>query len=179
MTGAPGVERLRRVGHDGQRLVVDVDELERVARDVLRLRDDERDLLALETHLVGRQHGLGVVGQRRHPGEAEGLEHRAGDDRLDTGERLGGGRVDRVDPRVRERAPQDGAVEHAGQLHVVDVVALAAQEADVLLAMHATEADRVAGCAEGHRSLFDGGHAVTSLVAGCSAAHWIAATMFL
>ena len=84
-----------------------------------------------------------------------------------------------VDPRVRERAAQDGAVEHAGQLHVVDVVALAAEEADVLLAVHAAEADGVPGGAERDRGLFDGGHAVTSLVAGLSAAHWIAATMFL
>ena len=36
--------------------------------------DDERDLLALEAHLVGREDGLRVVGQRGHPGEAEALD---------------------------------------------------------------------------------------------------------
>ena len=52
-----------------QRLVVDVDQLERVLRDVRGLGDHRRDLLALEAHLVGREHGLGVAGERRHPGE--------------------------------------------------------------------------------------------------------------
>ena len=85
---------------------------------------------------------------------------------------------------MRERAAQDGAVEHAGQLDVVDVVALAAEEPDVLLAVHATEADRVAGGAQGDGAIpqgrsLDGGHAVTSLVAGWSAAQCTAATMFL
>ena len=57
----------------GQDVVLDVDQLERVARRVAVLGDDERDLLALEAHLVGGQHGLDVVGQRRHPGQARGL----------------------------------------------------------------------------------------------------------
>ncbi|CAB4968838.1 unannotated protein [freshwater metagenome] len=50
-------------------LVVDVDELDGILRDVARLGDDERDLLALEAHLVGCEHRLGVVRQGRHPGE--------------------------------------------------------------------------------------------------------------
>ena len=42
-----------------------------------------------------------------------------------------------------DRAAQDRAVEHAGQVEVVDVVALAAQESCVFLAQHAAEADGV------------------------------------
>ncbi|CAB4850592.1 unannotated protein [freshwater metagenome] len=68
-------------------------------------------------------------------------------------------------------------MEHAGEVDVVDVVPLAAEESDILLAMHAAEADGVACCAEW--CFVQGGHAVTSLVAGFSAAHWTAATMFL
>ena len=64
--------------------------------------------------------------------------------------RLGGGRVDGDDEGVRERAAQDRTVEHAGQVEIVDVVALAPQEPGVFLAQHAAEADRVAaGCTGG------------------------------
>ena len=76
MTGASGVERLAGVDDRRQRLVLDVDQLERVAGGVAVLGDDERDLLALEAHLVGGEHGLHVVGQRRHPRQAERLRGR-------------------------------------------------------------------------------------------------------
>ena len=55
--GRVGVERVRGVDDRGQRLVVDVDELERVACRVAVLGDDEGDLLALEAHLVGGEDG--------------------------------------------------------------------------------------------------------------------------
>ena len=73
--------------------------------------------------------------QGRHPGQAERLEVCAGDDRLDLRVGLGGGGVDRDDPGVGERAAQDRAVQHPGQLEVVDEGALAADEAGVLLAL--------------------------------------------
>ena len=183
--GGVGVERLLRIHHRRQRVVVDVDELERVLRDVPALGDDVGDLLALEAHLVGGQDGLGVVRQRRHPREVvteqrrprDALEGLAGDDGNDARQRLGSRRVDRVDAGVREGAAQDGAVQHAGQVDVIDVVALAPHEALVLHALHRAEPDGVAGCAD--RNVLDGGHAFTSLVAGLSAAHWMDATMFL
>jgi hypothetical protein len=164
-----GVEGLLRVDDHRQRLVLDVDQVERVTRRVAILGDDERDLLAVEAHLVGGEHRLGVVRQRGHPGEAERLERRAGDDGVHLRVRLGLGGVDRHDPRVRVRAAQDRAVEHAGQLDVVDVVAVAADEAHVLLAEHAPEPDRVAGCAGGNRSVGHA-HALTSLLFSLSAA---------
>src|SRR5260370_28838095 len=43
--------------------------------------------------------------------------------------------VDGLDARVRVRAEQDGHVQHAWQREVVDVVALAVEEAPVLLAL--------------------------------------------
>ena len=76
-----GVERLARVDDRVQRLVVDVDQLQRVARDVLVGRDHGRDLLALEADLVAREHGLRVVGDRRHPRQPERLEVLRGDHR--------------------------------------------------------------------------------------------------
>ena len=62
-----GLERAERVDDSGQRLVVDVDELQRIVRDIPILGDDAGDLLALEAHLVGGEDGLSVARQRRHP----------------------------------------------------------------------------------------------------------------
>ncbi len=72
---------------------------------------------------------------------------------------------------MRDGAAQHGAVQHPGELDVVDVLALAADEARVLLALHAAEADG---------AFLDGGHQlVTSSVApaGCSAAQRIDRTI--
>ena len=178
-----GIERLARVDDRRQRLVLDVDQLERVVRGVLVGRDHERDLLALEADLVAREHGLRVVGDRRHPREPERLEILRRDDGGDVGVRERLRRVDRDDARVRVRAAQHGSVDHPRQPDVVEVGALAADEARVLLALQATEADRalgsrarqVLGC------VLDRGHGQTPCfaVASYSAAQRTALTMFL
>ena len=141
----------RRLGVDDrrQRLVLDVDELERVARRVAVVGDDEGDLLVLEADLVGGQHVLHVGRQRRDPGQVEALEVLAGEHGVDLRVLQGGRRVDRDDPRVGERAAQHGAVQHARQLDVVDEVAVAADQPRVLLALEPAVADR---------ALLDGGH---------------------
>ena len=74
ITGASGSSALAGVDDRGQQLVLDVDQLERVAGRVAVVGDHERDLLALEAHLVGGQHGLRVVRERRHPGQPLRLE---------------------------------------------------------------------------------------------------------
>ena len=137
-----GIERAPRVDDRLERLVLDVDQLERVARGVVVVGDDERDLLALEADLVGREHGLAVGRHRRHPRHAARLEVAAGDDRVDLRQRERGGGVDRDDPRVRERAAQDRAVQRARAADVVEERALPADEARVLLALQPPEADR-------------------------------------
>ena len=96
-----GVQRLLGVDHDGQRLVLDVDELKSVARRVPVLCDDERDLLALEPDLVGGQDRLHVLGQGRHPGKLEAGQRLAGDHGFHPGVGLGRRDVDRDDPGVR------------------------------------------------------------------------------
>ena len=167
-----GVERLARVDDRGQRLVLDVDQRQRVARRVAVLGDDEGDLLALEADLVAGEHGLGVVGDRRHPGEAERLEVLGGDhpEHLGVLERLRG--VDREDLGVRVGAAQDRAVEHPRQHDVVEVGALAADEARVLLALHVAVAERCL-LRSGRRH----GHLLAS-APSCSAAQRTALTMF-
>ena len=140
-----GVERLARVDDRRQRLVLDVDQRERVAGDVLVDGDHERHLLPLEADLVAREHRLRVVGDRRHPGQAQRLEVLGGDDRRDAGMRERARGVDREDLGVGVRAAQHHAVHHPGQADVVEVGALAADEARVLLALQAAEADRPLG----------------------------------
>src|SRR5207249_12150536 len=91
---------------------------------------------------------------------------------------LGGADVDRLDPRVSQRAAQHGAIQHPRQPYVVDVVALPAHEARVLLALQAAVADRPFLCL----GCFGGGHAQLSsppvATSGCSAAQRIDLTMF-
>ena len=138
MTGASASSALRGVDDDRQRLVLDVDQLERVARGVAVVGDDEGDLLALEAHLVGGQHGLRVGRQRRHPGQAQPLEVLAGDR-----PRAPSGAAARAEVSIETmRACASGLRSTApcsmpGQRDVVDVVALAADEARVLLALAA------------------------------------------
>ena len=67
ITGASGLERRAGVDHGRQQLVLDLDQLERVARRVAVVGDHERDLLALEADLVRGQDRLLVGGHRRHP----------------------------------------------------------------------------------------------------------------
>ena len=136
-------QRLPRVDDQRQRLVLDVDRLARVLGDVRVVRDDAGDLLALEPHLVGGQHRLGVVGQGGHPGQVAGRHHLAGEHQVHAGDLPRPAGVDRLDPGVRQRAAQDLHVQHAGQHDVVGVVALAPDEAVVLdpLAARAQPAD--------------------------------------
>ncbi len=91
-------QRLPGVHQRRQRLVVHLDQAQRVTGGVVVLGDDERDLLPLEAHLVGGQHGLSVVRQRRHPGQPALGKHRAGDHRADLRVRLGGAGVHRRPP---------------------------------------------------------------------------------
>ena len=183
--GRAGFHRLLRRDDGRQRVVVHVDQLERVDRRVGVLGDDRRDLLSLEPHLVGGQDRLCVAGERRHPGQVVLGHQLAGDHRDDAGCGRRAGGVDRVDLRMGVRAAEDRHVQHPRQDDVVDVVALAADEPVVLLA-----ADAVADPADllwlgRHRSSFSFrmrcGYA--DATAGCSAfaaaAARIAATMLM
>jgi hypothetical protein len=126
--------------------------------------------LSLEPHLVGGEHCLDVVGQRRHPGQALGREIGAGDDRFHLRMRLRGRDVDADDPRVRHRGPQYGEMQHARELDVVDVLAEAPDEPGILLAEHPAVTERLLVVVDkgfgwaGRR----GGHAGLPAVSGCA-----------
>ena len=86
ITGASGASPCHGFTMTRQRLVVDLDRLARVLGDVRVVGDDAGHLLALEPHLVGGQHRLGVVGQGGHPGEVPGRHHLAGQHQVDAGD---------------------------------------------------------------------------------------------
>ena len=134
-TGASGAIALNGSTMAGSFLVVDVDRFRPVGGDVAVVGDDEGDLLVLEEHLLVGEHGLHVAGERRHVVEAERLQVGGGEHGEHAGERLAPCCVDRLDPGVGVGRADEVAVEHAGQLQVVDVVALALDEADVLDAL--------------------------------------------
>ena len=125
----------------GDRLVLDLDELGRVARELARLGDDGDDRLADVAHLADRER---VVLQVR-AGDRRDLEERIGQRRdlfagqrpVDAGRLLGLRDVDRGDVRVRVRRAHEVDVAHAVPLDVVDEDALALNEAAVLLARDA------------------------------------------
>ena len=129
------IHRMLGIDDHGQRVVVDVDTLKRVLCLWLGLGDDRHDLLALEANLVRGEHGLGVTREGRHPGEAMSLEVLAGDAGEHAWHCHRTRRVDRIDRGVCERRAIDRHKQHPGELHVVDVGALAADEAVVLDAL--------------------------------------------
>ena len=134
------LERLFRIEHERQHLVVDRDQPQRFFGDVAIDGRDRRDRLADEAHrvvervapLLGDLLDLVVVllaaGDR--PGAPDDLAVLVRDDRLHAGQRARLRRVDATDARVRMRAAQHARVEHARQLDVAGVGRLAGDALD-------------------------------------------------
>ena len=187
-----GFERRADVDHRIEIVVLDVDQFERVACRIAVLGDDERDLLVLEAHLVGGEHGLDVVRQRRHPRQVLLGQVGTRDDGNHLRVSFGGGLVDADDACMCERRSQDREVQHARELHVVAVLAHSSNEPGILLAEHATEADGLVivevvvrrrygvgvdvVVGDGHDAL-PVGLSVTACSRSLAAAHWIERTM--
>ena len=118
-----------------------------VARDALELIEvDYEELPVVVNARKALDPGAPVIrddkdGQTdNHIFDWEAGEVLAGHDGAHPRVRHRGRRVDGDDPRVGDGAAQDRAVQHPGQHHVVDVGALAADEARVLLALEAAVA---------------------------------------
>src|SRR5438270_3328342 len=135
------VERLPGVDERGQRLVLDLDELRRVARELARLGDHRDDGLADEAHLADREREVLDLAA----GLARDLEERIGERRdLLAGERAVHA-LDRIrlrdvdgrDVRVRVGRADEVEVAHAVPLDVVDEDALPLREPPILLARNA------------------------------------------
>ena len=99
--------------------------------------------MVLVEHLIFGKHRRYIARERRHVVQAQRLEIGRRQHRQHAGDGLGLRRVDLLDAGMGMRGTVEVAVQHAGQLHVVDVIALALNEADVLdalsLAAHALQ----------------------------------------
>ena len=135
-----GLGGLFSIDHGRERLVVDLDRLECVDRLLGRLGDDGRHPLARPLDRIGGENagGADVVRDARRaagrPGHGQRIPRDIGPDdgREHARHRLGRGRIDRADVGVRVWATQDGQMGHRLQLDVVEVAALAGDEARVL-----------------------------------------------
>ena len=128
------------IGHHFERLVLHRDGVRPVLRHVTVHRRHQRHRL---THIRDLAPGQRIL---EEPVQSIQLVH-AQRDRLDARGQIGKGEhaddprefqclrhVHRLDAGVRVRAPQDGRVQHPGQLHVVDERGLAGQEPNVFTA---------------------------------------------
>ena len=135
--------RRHRIDDRGQRLVVDVDELERVVRLIRRFGDDDADDVADVADEVARaaavcRHLQVRVGQQpraRH--RLQRVNFRAGEDGDDAGRALRARRVDACDARVCMRAAQHRGVHHVGQREIVGVGRRARDEPRIFAALEA------------------------------------------
>ena len=175
------VHRLERIDDNREGLVLDLDQVRGVGGDIAVGGDDEGDLLVLEQDLAVGEHHLDVAGEGRHPGQIDALEILGGEDREDARHGLGLGRVDLHDAGVGVARAMEVAVQHAGQLDVVDVVAAALREAHVLDALAlAAHALKLFGALErsGSGGVVHSAASLNSRPAILAAAYWIALTMF-
>ena len=132
----PRLQRLLGVDHHGEGLVLDLHGSRAIGSGIAAGGEDAGDLLCLVHHLFDREHHLGVRHEGRHPVEVVLGEVLAGDDgeHARNGQRLRG--IDLHDLGVGVGAAHDVEIQHARKLEVVDVGALAPDEAGVLLALH-------------------------------------------
>ena len=121
------------VDHHRQVLVLDLDQVARVLGDVAVLGDHRRHRFADVAHPIDRHavlHHRRARELRRRAGHL--LRFRAGEDEVHARERLRLRGVDALDAGVRPVAAQHRGVRHAGEHDVVDVLAVAGQQARVL-----------------------------------------------
>ena len=127
--------RLHRVDHVRQDLVIDLDELDGLARDGVRGRGDRGDRMAVIEHLLARHHIARDIAEIDDQLARGGIFDRhfrevvAGDDRLDALERLRLVGADGEHACMCVRAPEHAAVELARQ---VDVGAVARAAGDLV-----------------------------------------------
>ena len=140
--------------HDGRQLfVVHLHQRRAIGSGIAVAGQHHGHFLHLEADLFVGQHGLHIAAQRGHPVQIDGLQiigcqHRH---HARAGQRLA--LVDALDSGVCVGAAHQGAEQHARQLDVVDITALAADELGVFLAQQ-----RGAHALQGIFALLEFGH---------------------
>ena len=140
-----GLHRVGRAHHGRQDLVIDLDQLGRVAALRLARGDDDGDALADIAHAVDRErHAVGAIAL----GAAHVLGHRLGIDRAElvggiilagqhrehARRRLGRLGVDRLDRGMGVRRIDEHRIGLARQIDIGDIASAAGEEARILLA---------------------------------------------
>lgn len=138
--GGAFCEGVVQVGDRGKRLVVDIDQLQRVLGDVAVLGDDGSDALAHPTDGVvseGWRGGDALV-RNRTPDDGHGprdsCEVSPGDHVVDARQRLGLGDVDAHDSRMGEGAAQNCPLRHALDRDVIDELGMPTEQSGILRA---------------------------------------------
>ena len=158
--GASCPDRMEDADHRRQRRPVDLDRLDRIARPIDGVGDDERNGVADMTHLVPGKDRIGRPGkgidfeieQARQVAEIPDILRR--EDERDPGQAAGARGVD-GELRMRMRRAQHQCMQRRRRSEIVGVAALAANQRVVLLAKHAlTDAE------------FDGSHPISIRLRG-------------
>ncbi len=140
-----GIGRGACVDDRAELLVLDLDELGGVARELARRRDDRGDRIADEPCLADREGVVLEIAAWRGRDLEEGLgqdRDLVARERSDDTRRLEGrGHVDRDDPGVRVRRAHEVHEAHVVALHVVDEHALTLDEPAILLTRDARADD--------------------------------------
>ena len=156
VVGPFGVDRAgaRREGgvvtdDGGDRVDLDLDEVAGVLGDVARLGHDEHDRLAGEADVAVGEHAEGpalVAALEVDPGLGDvAVELGAGEHGDHPGQLAGGADVERRDRAAGHVAADEGHVQESGHGDVVDVLAVAGQQAGVLPPLHSLADEAVAG----------------------------------
>jgi hypothetical protein len=116
--GACGSSAASGVSRAGELLVVDLDQVQRVARNLFAGRGDGRHLLAGEAHHLARQREAFLVVHAPGHRRPVGARHH----RLHAGQRERLRRIDAHDAGVRVGAAQHLPVQHAGELDVAGIL---------------------------------------------------------
>ena len=133
-----------RIEHHRQQLGFDLDQRRRVLCDGAGLSNHERDRLTDVANLLMHER-IGIDVEADRAGRDRKRDAVAGEQRAQVGERehrMNAGnsprlrRVDRAQPRMRDRAAQHRHMQHAGQRYVVDEARGTAQQRHILDAGH-------------------------------------------
>jgi hypothetical protein len=125
------------IDHRGQRLVVDIDSAQGIVGFGLRRGHHQGHAFADETHALDGDDRAGRhLGSRNDPVRDDGADLSrqvlAGKRQADAGRGAGCGEIDAADDGMGMRRSQDRHMQHARQLDVVDVAAVAGDELEIL-----------------------------------------------